>query len=128
MSESEIEEEIPMYRCLPFSYAVKYGFIVIDYERNSVEIPIRSPLSDNENKQLMDKLHKEHISYIEGDFLYPVHCPWCGIHLNIAIDFDKCSKIGQYSSKENREKKAEKLFTNSRDGMECCRRPTNEPT
>lgn len=103
MSESEIEE-IQMYCCLTFSYAVKYGFITIDYERNSIEIPIRSSLSDIENKQLVEKLHKEHISYIERDFLYPVHCPWCGVHLNIAIDFDKCNKIGQYSSKENWER------------------------
>ena len=37
-----------------------------DYDRNSVEIPIivRSSLSDNENKQLMDKLYKEQISHI----------------------------------------------------------------
>ena len=65
--KSEIaSEEIPMYCCLPFSYAVKYGFITIDYDRNSVEIPItvRSSLSDNENKQLMDKLYKEQISHI----------------------------------------------------------------
>jgi hypothetical protein len=103
MSESVIEE-IQMYCCLPFSYAVKYGLIVIDYERNSVEIPIRSSLSDNENKQLIDKLYKEHISHIERDFLYPVHCPWCGIHLNHAVDFDKCNKIGQYSSKEGWER------------------------
>jgi hypothetical protein len=31
-----------MYCCLTFSYAVKYGFITIDYERNSVEIPLRN--------------------------------------------------------------------------------------
>jgi hypothetical protein len=103
MSEN-VNEEILMYCCLPFSYAVKYGLITIDYDHNSVEIPIRSSLSDNENKQLIDKLHKAHISHIERDFLYPVHCPWCGIHLNIAIDFDKCSKIGQYSSKEGWER------------------------
>ena len=35
-------EELPMYCCLTFSYAVKYGFITIDYERNSVEIPLRN--------------------------------------------------------------------------------------
>jgi hypothetical protein len=35
-------EELPMYYCLTFSYAVKYGFITIDYERNSVEIPLRN--------------------------------------------------------------------------------------
>jgi hypothetical protein len=106
--KSEIaSEEIPMYCCLPFSYAVKYGFITIDYDRNSVEIPITvrsSLLSDNENKQLLDKLYKEQISHIERDFLYPVHCPWCGVHLNLAIDFDKCAKIGQYSSKEGWER------------------------
>ena len=103
MSESETEE-IQIYCCLHFSYAVKYGFITIDYDRNSVEIPIRSSLSDNENKQLIDKLQKKHISHIERDFLYPVHCPWCGIHLKHVIDFDKCARDGKYSSKENWEK------------------------
>jgi hypothetical protein len=98
-------EEIEMYCCLPFSHAVKYGLIKIDYERNSEDIPIRSTLSNNENKQLIDKLHKEHISHINRDFLYPVHCPWCGLHLNIAVDFEKgCCKEGQYSSKENWER------------------------
>ena len=52
----------------------------------------------------MDKLYKEQISHIERDFLYPVHCPWCGVHPNIAIDFDKCAKISQYSSKEGWER------------------------
>jgi hypothetical protein len=98
-------EEFQMYCCLPFSYAVKYGLITIDYDRNWIEIPIRSSLSDNENKELKDRLQKEHISsYIERDFLYPLHCPWCGIHLKHVIDFDKCNKIGQYSSKENWER------------------------
>lgn len=42
-----------MYCCLPFSYAVKYGLVTIDYERNSVEIPLRSSLSDDENKDCL---------------------------------------------------------------------------
>jgi hypothetical protein len=57
MSENEIEE-IQMYCCLPFSYAVKYGIINIDYDCNSVEIPIRSSLSDNENKELNHVLNE----------------------------------------------------------------------
>jgi hypothetical protein len=70
IGESNCEtEEIPMYCCLPFSYTVKYGLITIDYDRILIEIPIRSSLSDNENKELKDKLQKEHISsYIERDF------------------------------------------------------------
>jgi hypothetical protein len=96
-----MNEEIQMYCCLPFSYAVKYGFISIDYERNSVDIPIRSPssLSDIERKQITDKLRNERISQIDPDYLYPVHCPWCGIHLKHVIDFDKCGRDGQYRSK-----------------------------
>ena len=99
MSESE-SEEFQMYCCLSFSYAVKYGIITIDYDRSAVEIPIRSSLSENEDKELRDKLYREG-SPIDQDYLYPVHCPFCGLHLNIAIDFEKCNKIGQYSSKEN---------------------------
>jgi hypothetical protein len=70
-SESESEsEEFQMYCCLPFSYAVKYGLITIDYDRNSVEIPIRSSLSDNENKQLIGFVlewlqHKTQLSIIQ---------------------------------------------------------------
>ena len=48
-------------------------------------------------------MYNEHISHIEADYLYFIHCPWC-IDLNHAIDFDKCSKIGQYSSKEGWER------------------------
>ena len=67
-----VSEEFQMYCCLPFSYAVKYGIITIDYDRNTVEIPIKSSLSDNENKELRDKLYKEEYSCIDRDFLYPV--------------------------------------------------------
>jgi hypothetical protein len=97
-------EEIPMYCCLTFSYAVKYGFITIDYERNSVEIPLRN-LTENKKQEITLKLQKERINtHIDPDYLYPIHCPWCGVHLNIAIDFDKSCKEGQYSSKENWER------------------------
>jgi hypothetical protein len=106
MSQSEIEE-IPMYCCLTFSYAVKYGFITIDYERNSVEIPLRN-LSDNKKQEITLKLkkQKERVldTHIDPDYLYPVHCPWCGIHLKHVIDFDKCARDGQYSSKEGWER------------------------
>jgi hypothetical protein len=40
------DEEIPMYCCLTFSYAVKYGFITIDYDHNSIEIPLRNLTDD----------------------------------------------------------------------------------
>jgi hypothetical protein len=95
-------EEPPMYCCLTFSYAVKYGFITIDYKRNSVEIPLRN-LTDDKRQEIMLKLqkhkHKERIitTHMDPAYLYPVHCPWCGVHLNIAIDFDKSCREGQYS-------------------------------
>ena len=121
MSEN-VNEEIPMYCCLPFSYAVKYGLIKIDYYRSTIEIPIKSSLSDNENKELTDKLYKEKYSCIDRDYLCPIHCPFCGLHLNIAIDFEKCNKIGQYRQQRELGKidfaKLAKLF-----GIECCRRP-----
>lgn len=105
MSESEIKgEEIPMYCCLHFSYAVKYGLITIDYEHNSIETPLKSSLSESQKKEIWDKLVNENITHIHPDYFYPVHCPWCGIHLKHVIDFDKCVKIGQYSSKEGWEK------------------------
>ena len=90
--------------CLPFSYAVKYGFITIDYERNSVEIPLRN-LTENKKQEITLKLQKERINtHIDPDYLYPVRCPWCGVHLKYVVDFDKCCKEGQYSSKENWER------------------------
>jgi hypothetical protein len=102
MSENE---EIQMYCCLPFSYAVKYGFITIDYKHNSIEILLRTSLSDNERKEITDTPYKERIiTHLEPDYLYPVHCPWCGLHLKHVIDFDKCARDGQYSSKENWER------------------------
>jgi hypothetical protein len=47
------EEEIPMYCCLTFSYAVNYGSIAIDTEWSQVE---QSSLSDSEKKEIRDKL------------------------------------------------------------------------
>jgi hypothetical protein len=47
------EEEIPMYCCLAFSYAVNYGSIAIDTEWSQVE---QSSLSDSEKKEIRDKL------------------------------------------------------------------------
>lgn len=96
-----MSEEIQMYCCLTFSYAVKYGFIIIDYERNSVEIPLRN-LTDDKKLEITLKLRKQAISHIDPDldYLYPVHCPWCGVHLKYVIDFDKCCKKGRYSIKE----------------------------
>lgn len=97
-----VSEEFQMFCCLPFSYAVKYGIINIDYKRNSVEILLRTSLSDNERKEIIDKLYKERIiTHIDPDYLYPIHCPWCGTHVSTVIDFDKGVHAGQYSSKEN---------------------------
>ena len=56
----------------------------------TLEIPLRNLTDDKKQKQEMTlKLQKERISHIGPDYLYPVHCPWCGLHLNIAIDFEK---------------------------------------
>ena len=116
------DEEIPMYCCLTFFYAVKYGFITIDYERNSVEIPLRNLTDDKNKKQeiiLKLKKAKERVlnSHIDPDYLYPVHCPWCGLHLNYAVDFEKgWSKEGQYSSKEGWERLLSRNFLEW-DGM-----------
>jgi hypothetical protein len=103
-SESESEnEEIQMYCCLPFAYPVKYGFITLDYDRNSVEISFKSSLSESE-KEIWDKLYNEHITNIHPDYIDIIHCPWCGTHVSTVIDFDKGSKLGQYSSKKNWER------------------------
>jgi hypothetical protein len=64
-----MSEEIQMYRCLTFSYAVKYGFITIDYERNSVEIPLRN-LTDDKTLEITLKLRKQAISQIDPDLGY----------------------------------------------------------
>jgi|SRR5918996_2274274 hypothetical protein len=105
MSEAEAEE-LPMYCCLFFSYAIKYGLIKIDYERNAIEIPLKSSLPEGEKKEIWDKLYKQHISNIHPDYFSIIHCPWCGLHMNHVVDFDKCSYIhaGQYSSKEDWER------------------------
>jgi hypothetical protein len=70
---------------------------------STVEIPLRN-LTDDKKQEitLLLQKQKERINtHINPDYLYPVHCPWCGIHLKYVIDFDKCCKEGQYSSKEN---------------------------
>jgi hypothetical protein len=104
-SESESEnEEIQMYCCLPFAYPVKYRFITLDYDRNSIEISFKSSLSESEKKEIWDKLYNEHITNIHPDYIDIIHCPWCGTHVSTVIDFDKGSKLGQYSSKENWER------------------------
>jgi hypothetical protein len=112
--EEEVEEEveeIPMYCCLLFSYAVYYKFITIDMDRNSVDIRIRlqsssSSLPDDVKKAIDDKLCKEHLTNLETDSLHIIHCPFCGLHMNHVIDFDKSDHghLGQYSSKENWER------------------------
>jgi hypothetical protein len=104
-SESEPEKEIPMYCCLLFSYAVYYKFITIGMDRISVDIRLHlgSTLSDDVKKAIDNKLCKYHLTHLEPDYLHIIHCPFCGLHLNHAIDFDKSdmSQPGRYSSKEN---------------------------
>lgn len=95
------QQEIPMYCCLIFSYAVKYGFITIDYERIEVEISLKSLLSESEKEEIWNELNnKAHISNIHPDYFHIIHCPWCGTHVSTVIDFDKSIHAGQYSSKE----------------------------
>jgi len=53
-----MNEEIPMYCCLTFSYAVYYGFITIDTERIEVEISLKSALSENEKEEIGDNCIK----------------------------------------------------------------------
>ena len=106
MSENEIEE-IQMSARLPFSYAVKYGFITIDTERVEVKISLKSSLSESEKEKVWDELYnKANISNIHPDYFYIIHCPWCGLHLKHAVDFDMSRYVhaGQYSSKEGWER------------------------
>ena len=70
-----MSEEIPMYCCLAFSYAVHYGFITIDTERIIVEIRPQSLLSDSEKKELKTKLVKEHNTNMDADHLEIINCP-----------------------------------------------------
>ena len=97
------DQEIPMYCCLPFSYAVYYGMIKISYERNEVAVSLKSSLSEGQKKGIWDSLYKMHITNVHPDFLHIVHCPWCGLHMNNVVDFDKCH-AGAFSSKEGWEK------------------------
>ena len=130
MSTSENEmEEIQMYCCLPFSYAVKYGLIKINTERVEVEISLKSSLSESEKEEIWDELYKVNITNIHPDFFFIIHCPWCGTHVSTVIDFEKSIHAGQYNRKENWE--IAQIFgvsqnTERRDV--CCRRFINEPT
>jgi hypothetical protein len=104
----EAEKEIPMYCCLEFSFAVYYKFITIDMDRNSIKIDLKSTLTLSEpNKQgIVDRLRKEPLGPcdINPDYLEIMFCPWCGLHKNNAVDFDKGARIGEYSSKEGWER------------------------
>jgi|SRR5918996_213671 hypothetical protein len=99
-----MDEDIPMYCCLPFSYAIKYALIKVDYEHNAIEISLKSSLSEGEKRELSNRLSKAHIMHIHPDYFYIIHCPWCGVHMRHVIDFDKCVHAGQYSSKEGWER------------------------
>jgi hypothetical protein len=83
-----MSEEIQMYCCLPFSYAVKYGFITINTERIEVEITLKSSLSESEKEEIWDELYnKANISNIHPDYFYIIHCPWCGTHVSKTLTF-----------------------------------------
>jgi hypothetical protein len=107
-SGPEAEKEIPMYCCLEFSFAVYYKFITIDMDRNSIKIDLKSTLtlSEPDKQRIMDRLRKEPLGPcdINPDYLEIMFCPWCGLHKNNAIDFDKGARIGEYSSKEGWER------------------------
>jgi hypothetical protein len=97
-----------MYCCLPFSYAVKYGIVKVDTERIEVKLSLKPDpnLSETEKERISDTLYNNHIINLDPDldFLYIIHCPFCGVHMNTVIDFDKSIHAGQYSSKENWER------------------------
>jgi hypothetical protein len=100
----ELDEDLPMYCCLPLSYAVKYGIITINMERVEVKLSLKSTLSESEKKEIWNGMYKAHIKNIHPDYIQIVHCPWCGVHMNTVIDFDKGIHAGQYSSKKGWER------------------------
>jgi hypothetical protein len=83
--EPEPEKEIPMYCCLPFSYAVHYSLIKIDYERNDISMTMKSSLTEGEKEEIWQRLKRIKISYIDPDIIHIVHCPWCGLRINHAV-------------------------------------------
>ena len=107
-SGPEAEKEIPGYCCLEFSFAVYYKFITIDMDRNSIKIDLKSTLtlSEPDKQRIKDRLRKEPLGPcdINPDYLEIMVCPWCGLHMNNAVDFDKGARIGEYSSKESWER------------------------
>jgi hypothetical protein len=78
----------------------------IDLERIEVRLSLKpdSNLSETEKEKISNTLHNNHITNLDPDYIYIIHCPFCGLHMNHVIDFDKCYRTGQYSSKENWEK------------------------
>jgi hypothetical protein len=101
-------EEIPMYCCLEFSFAVYYKFITIDMDRNRIKIDLKSTLtlSEPDKQGIINRLCIEPLGPcdINPDYLEIMFCPWCGLHMNNAVDFDKGARIGEYSSKEDWER------------------------
>jgi hypothetical protein len=82
-------------------------------DRNTITIDLKTSLSLSEADKngITERLRKPEVhshmgpAYIYPDYLEIVYCPWCGLHLNQVVDFEKgCAKIGQYSSKENWER------------------------
>jgi hypothetical protein len=70
-----MSEEIPMYCCLFFSYAVHYKFITIDRKRILVEIKLKSPLEDDAKEQIRSGLWEKHLTNIDPDYFLIIHCP-----------------------------------------------------
>ena len=99
-----MSEEIPMYCCLFFSYAVRYKFITTDRKRILVEIKLKSPLEDDANKEIRSRLWEKHLTNIDLNYFLIIHCTWCGTHVSHVVDFDKVGRPGKYSSKEGWEK------------------------
>jgi hypothetical protein len=77
-----------MFCCLEFSFAVYYKFITIDMDRNSIKIDLKSALSKREKNGIVDRLLEEPLDpcSINPDYIEIMFCPWCGLHLNHAVD------------------------------------------
>jgi hypothetical protein len=101
-----MSEEIAMSCWLPFSSAAKYGLIKIDMEHTEVKTSLKSSLSEEEKKEIWARLFEARITNIHPDHFYIIHCPWFGLHVKHAIDFDISRYVhaGQYSSKEGWER------------------------
>jgi hypothetical protein len=80
----------------------KIWVIKIDMDRTKVKLSLKSSLSEGEKEEIWNKMYNP--PHIHPDYIHIIHCPWCGVHMNLAIDFNKSCEPGLYSSKENWER------------------------